>query len=548
MEFLNKSIVGIDFHDYSAQIVELKFHNGMISLEAYNRINIPPNIISNGDIVKEKELKIIIQKLFETANPKPIATKEVAIIFPAAKVFTHIFNLPANLSNDELKKALHFETQNVIPFALQDIYWDFTVIEENPSDNKKQTKNVLFAGIMKKIADKYISLLQSLQLTPYLFGINAEALKYGIIKQLTHQDSVLIIDINSLSINYLILKNNTIKHYFSANRGGKHLIASLSKEFQIKEVELIEQKEQNSFRKDYLPIIQKFIENNYNIAQGIMMETEKDENIGPIKEIYLTGEFLNLPDAYKIAQEKFPDKKISIGDPRKYLDINVTKFNPLKDDKGSKYYSTHFINAVGIGIRTLLADPREGINLLGDSLKENFGQKRKNFYFALASILICILCLFTASFIFFEHQTLGYNRSTLEVKKSNIDKIIYGTRYQEITDSIKNFNIELNELSQIDGKLFSLPITLQSIFELIPSEIKISEFSFDNKDLTIDISGVAQGRDVLLKTTQALKDFELIKEVITPISNYDQKYNISFSLTLILNTKFLPKYGSIIPS
>src|SRR3990167_5573593 len=115
MDLFQKKIIGIDFHDYSAQLIELKAENGKLFLEAYSRVVIPPTVIVNGEIKKEDELKNLLILLFQRANPRPILEKEIVVVFPSSLVFSHIFTFPANLTEDEIRRALPFEAETVIP-------------------------------------------------------------------------------------------------------------------------------------------------------------------------------------------------------------------------------------------------------------------------------------------------------------------------------------------------------------------------------------------------------------------------------------------------
>lgn len=540
MDFLAKHIIGLDLHDYSGQLVELKVLKDKISLEAYNRIPIPQNVIKDGDIINEGEFRNLINNLIQTANPQASESRDIAIIFPSSKIFTHIFSFPANLSREEIRTAIPFEAESVIPFSIQDVYWDFTILEnEEKSTKKNPRQQILFASVMKYTADKYTEILQSLGLNPVLFGTDAESLFYGIERQLEAGKNSLIIDINTLSIDYLLLKNKTIKHYFSANHGGKHLIKKLSEEFQIPESAILEKKEKGALDKNYLPAINKFIEKNYKTAQKII--EDKKSLVNKVDNIYLTGEFLNLPGFHDIAKKYFPNQQIIIGDPRKYLTIDPNKFKPLENSANSIPYSTYFINAVGIGLRTLTSN---GINLLSDSFRESTKIRKNHFLVGITSVCMAAISLAIATTMFFNHQDLAYQRLSLEIKKNNIAQILYGTRYQEIYREIESFNKEVSELSAIDSTLFSFPAAIEKIEKLLPAGITLTQINFSDEDLTIELTGIAETRNQLLETHKNLKTAEFIEQVITPISNYDEKYKISFVIKLKLLFKELEKYGA----
>lgn len=544
MNLLGKNIVGINFNDYAAQVVELKVSGEKIYLQAYNRKLLPLDLVKNGEILNQEGLKNFLNDLLREANPKTIAAKELAIVFPSSKVFTHIFRFPVSLKKEEINKTLLSEVENIIPFSLREVYFDFTVLESEDSLIKGASHIVLFAAIAKNIADKYMELFQSMGLTPSLFGIGIESLKYGLIKQLETGKNNILIDVNTLHVNYLLMQDGVIKHFLSSNKGGKYLITALGKKFQIPEKTLIQQKEQNNWDKRLFPEINNFIENNYKLAKTVIEEFDKKASLKNIDNIYLTGEFLNLPDFYTLAQKHFPKNNVIIGDPRKYLDIDVAKFRPPQESTDASYYSTYFINAVGIGLRGLLAESDEGINLLPDSLKKNLHNKRKTLFIAIGSILTSIISLSIAGFIFFTYQNLSYARLNLEIQKSAIDQILYGVRYQEIRNEIVRFNNEVAELTEIENSLFSLPIMLENITKLVPKEITLTGMQFNDENLTVGLTGIAADRENLLSMTKNFKDSNLVSKVITPISTYDEKYNISFEVQLQLIFKELPQYGT----
>lgn len=544
MNFLGKNIVGINFNDYAAQVVELKVSGEKIYLQAYNRKLLPLDLVKNGEILNQDGLKNFLNGLFQEANPRAIEAKELAVVFPSSKVFTHIFKFPVSLKKEEINQTLINEAETVIPFSLQEVYFDFTILESEDPLIKGASHIVLFAAISKGIADKYMELFQSMGLTPSLFGIGVESLKYGLIKQLETGKNNILIDVNTLHVNYLLMQDGVIKHFLSSNKGGKYLITSLTKEFQIPEKTLIQQKEKNNWDKKLLPKINNFIESNYKLAKTVVEEFDKKASLKNIDNIYLTGEFLNLPDFYTLAQKHFPKNNIVIGDPRKYLDIDVAKFKPLQESADASYYSTYFINAVGIGLRQLLAKSDEGINLLPDSLKKNLHNKRKTLFIAIGSVLASIFALFIASFIFFTYQNLSYARLNLEIQKSAVDQILYGVRYQEIRNEIVRFNQEVAELTEIENSLFSLPVMLENITKLIPAGISLTGMQFHDENLTLSLSGIADGRESLLSMTKNFKNSSLVGKVITPISTYDEKYNIPFEVQLQLIFKELPQYGT----
>ena len=72
MFLIPKKIVGLDFHDYFAQAIEVKSYGKNPILTAFNRVAIPPNVMKDGEILNKDELKKILSVFLETANPEAI--------------------------------------------------------------------------------------------------------------------------------------------------------------------------------------------------------------------------------------------------------------------------------------------------------------------------------------------------------------------------------------------------------------------------------------------------------------------------------------------
>lgn len=541
MNFFTKTVVGIDFHDYYAQLVELKSAGGKIFLEAYNRITIPPNVIKDGEVKDQEMLKVILLNLLKNANPKPITTKSVACIFPAKKIFTHIFKLPLILTEEEIKKAIPYEAETVIPFSMQDVYWDFHVLSKDLRQQKHASQYVLFACVPKVMADQYVQLLDAMELTPFLCGIMPESLNYALAKQIDAHKTTLIIDRDTLTTNYVIVQNNTIQYTFSATESGHGLMTELARKFHTDEASIILQREKNNLDGQYTEDIKTFFAKTYKIGQEILKDTKT-----PVTEIILTGEFLYFPKFLEEAHAAFPKQEVKVGNPKYGLEIPQNQFKaPTKKQEDLVPYSLYFTHAIGVALRGLLGKGNGGINLLPDALRESFTNKRHAFILAFAAIGMTMVSLFSATFLVLTHQNLVYERQDLEIKKAAIDRIIYGTRYQEITELIKDFNEEVGALSTIQNSLFSVPTLFENITMFLPKGVRLTSFTFSDESLSIEMSGVATDRAVLLETQQNLENAQFVSAVMAPISNYDEKANISFTFTITLLSSALTPYGTV---
>ncbi len=548
MKLFKRKMIGLDFPDYSIEVAEIEAYKGRPYLRSFNRTIISEDIIKNGEIKNEDEFKNIIKKLLLNSNPKTIYTKDVSIIFPSSKVITHIFTFPATLSESEILKAIPFQAETVIPYAMEDIYFDYSILKKDNPKHQHASQEVLFACITKDIADKYVNILESLGLHPQTCSISPEVLKYAMSPLLELDKKSIIIDIDTLATNYMITDGRILKYFFSTNDGGSKILSILSEEFGYTADHLIKMIETKSIGKIAQSTkLADFHTKNYKRASMIVEEQVAKGRIDKIDTVILTGKFLNLPGFFRNAQKFFPNQKIVIGDPKSSLQIDPTKFAPLDNRDGQSVpYSIYFTNAIGVTLQGLCRIHRacDTINLLPDRLKNSIADKKTALITAIISLAMTALSMFVATSLTFTHQKFSFERKNLNTVKSAVENVIYGTRYQDVIKEINIFNSELDSLIQIDRQLFSIPDVLNNINNLLPKGITTSVMSFNHNDISLEIEGVAENRNILLEMKKNLEAAEFIEDLIAPISNFDQKTKISFTIKIYLNRSKLTKYGS----
>lgn len=539
MFLFSKILLGIDLHDHLVQFVELKKRGKKVFLETYNRLTIPEGLIEGGEVKKEPELKELLQKLLAEANPRPTKTKELALILPTQVTFIHIFNFPNKLSERDLNKLIPVEVENILPYSVDEVYWDFTVLEKQ----KESGQSVLFAAIPKVIADQYLKIFTELGLSPRLFGIQPEALQNALSYKLPPQKNIFVVELSALASNYLFLKGAVIQKFVSINGGIEALIQQLSRELDMPADEIWSNWEVHKREDRFQKPLRQFIEQEYKKARTVMEETLGVAN-KTADTILLTGEFSNLPLFYEQARAFFSDKNVLIGDPKSNLVIDDSKFASNLERLGGKVpYSIYFTDAIGIALRALKGAGR-ALNLIPDALKSHFSARRLAIILGASSLVMTVVSAALAGLVSYRNSVLSYERLRLEIDRSGVEKTLFGTRYQEIKEELTLFNQEVSALTKIDQTLISVPLVLESVLELIPQEIQVLSLNYFDEDLSVQITGIASGRAALLELQENLENDPMIKEFDIPLSAYDQKSETSFTVTLLLNFPQLPSYAT----
>lgn len=539
MFLFSKTLLGIDLHDHLVQFVELKKRGKKVFLETYNRLTVPEGLIDDGEVKKEPELKELLQKLLAEANPRPTKTKELALILPTQVTFIHIFNFPNKLSERDLNKLIPVEVENILPYSVDEVYWDFTVLEKQ----KESGQSVLFAAIPKVIADQYLKIFTELGLSPRLFGIQPEALQNALSYKLPPQKNIFVVELSALASNYLFLKGAVIQKFVSINGGIEAFIQQLSRDFNMPADEIWSNWELHKREDCFQKPLRQFIEQEYKKARTVMEETLGMTN-KTADTILLTGEFSNLPLFYEQARAFFSEKNVLIGDPKSNLVIDDSKFASNLERLGGKVpYSIYFTDAIGIALRALKGAGRS-LNLIPDALKSHFSARRLAIILGASSIVMTVVMGLLAGVVSYKNSILSYERLGLEIDRAGVEKTLFGTRYLEVKEELTRFNQEVSVLTKIDQTLISVPMVLQSVLELMPREIQVLSLNYFDEDISVQITGIASGRAALLELQENLENDPMVKEFDIPLSAYDQKSETSFTVTLLLNFPQLPSYAA----
>lgn len=540
MQIISSSVVGIELKDHLAQFVELQPKGTKKRFSSYNRIHLPENLIVNGEIKDEEGLTAALGALFTNANPKIGKLKKAALVLPSRLTFVHTFTFPADFSVKEIRKSLPLQAETIIPFSIEDVYWDFSVSKISESGDQ----SVVFAAISKKQADRYARVLQSLGVTPFIFGIEMDALASAVRENLKGNQLKLVIDLNALSSNYLLMQGEEVISFFSSNEG----MNSLLKEFTGKE----RSEDQHYFKhwsellkkKENLAKMKKFVNRRFKQGQKII-EQELEDDSHLLSSVILTGEFSTLSGSMDLAKSFFTDVAIEAGDPKHSLEVDESQFVKREDDfLEDQLYSVFFTHCIGVAQRALVYKDATTVNLLPSSLRSKVRNQQLSVFISIGLVLMMSLNLGIGAYVTYLHQILNYNRLSLELQKENVERKLFGTRYQEIQEALTLFNDEVSTLSSIDAALFSVPSTLDEVVALLPLGVTVSKIGFEDANLTLDLHGVADTRETLLELQNNFQASNLIEEAVLPISNFDQKNDISFQMNIRLNFTQLPDYGT----
>lgn len=238
---------GIDLSDFSIKIISLKKNNGKIFLAGFNRQEIAAGVIEEGEIKKESELiKLIIKAIREIKGEVP-SNRYCVVSLPETESFVRMLQLPL-MEKDEVGEAIKWEIETNIPLKLEEIYYDWQIIQPtSPTDKNQQRLNVLVGVLPQKIVNLYLNALKMAKLRPLVFEIESLATARALLKNGVCEEPTMIIDLGAQKTSLAIFWNQTVYLTASLPISNTSFIAVLSEKLRVSPAQAKQMKFQKGF-------------------------------------------------------------------------------------------------------------------------------------------------------------------------------------------------------------------------------------------------------------------------------------------------------------
>lgn len=163
------NVVGLDFGARSFKAVEIKKEKGKNELVRYGLSDDLSSLNLASD--KDEEINHYSKALETFYNDHGFSTPYVYAALPETSVFTKVSQVP-KMSDKDLKNALRYEAEQIIPIPLKDVNYVTQVLDDDRAEKGKMS--VLFVAASKVLVEKYVKILKNAKLTP--LGMEPETL------------------------------------------------------------------------------------------------------------------------------------------------------------------------------------------------------------------------------------------------------------------------------------------------------------------------------------------------------------------------------------
>jgi len=351
---IKKRSIGIDISDLSVKAVVLEKNGKEINFIFFKKFELLKGAVEKGDIKNEQEVVGAVQKVFQSLKQeKKIKVKKIAVSLPEEKSFVDIIKLPVLKETDKIASIVSFEAENVIPFPLADVYFDFEKIETTAKIAKCQ--EVILSACPKKIVDGYLKIFQKIDKTPCVMEVESFSVARAITEKNFFYSPFLLVDFGLTRTTLAIFAGKNLRFTCTICPSSEQLTKSIASFFGVSESagEEIKKKEGLLGKKDVfeaaIPFLHDMvgqIKHYIDYYKTHWPKCQEFSSANSLKKILLCGEGANLKGL-----AEFLSEELSIEVEKADCLVNIGQKKMLQ--KLEKEDFLGFATAIGLALKAL---------------------------------------------------------------------------------------------------------------------------------------------------------------------------------------------------
>lgn len=355
MSFLNKKILdftgtalGLDLNDLTVRVIQFEKEGGNDRLVGFGSAPIPAGSIYDGEIAKKEQVILAIRSAVEKASPGKLKSKKVICSLPENKAFLRIISIP-RMEKSEAKEAIKWEIEANIPLSLDQVYFDWQILEENISAEKSRM-DILVVAISKKTVDQFLEVLEGAGLEVVGLEIESIAQARSLLGEDIHNKAVLIIDFDERRTSFSISSKKIPCFTSSIPVSSQSINDSIAKTLNISLEEAEKTKQANGIGSDFKnshifaavkPVLENLTSEIERSIEFFLSELKYSENV---EEIIVCGKEAATAGVIPFLSKRL-GKRVTLGNP--WTNVNMGKNLPQIERRLSVEYAT----AIGLALK-----------------------------------------------------------------------------------------------------------------------------------------------------------------------------------------------------
>jgi len=289
------ALLGLDCGSYSVKAVGMSKYKGELYIDEVVELPLNKGVIVDNNIKNSDKLTSVIKQIIEKF---PSFYKKSAIAVTGTDVITKVVNVSAALSDHELKDQIEIDSENIIPFPLDEVFWDFEILKPDP--DHLAFNHVLVSAARKDHVLLRVESVEAAGVEVSVVDIENHALIRACQKSLTAKElehGIAIIDIGASHMSFNILFQSEIIFSRVKAHGGNICSQLFAERYDLDFFVAEKRKEDGDWPLNcVLEVIEPFINMTVEQLQLDLRMFVNDPNYIEVTKVILTGGCSLLPN------------------------------------------------------------------------------------------------------------------------------------------------------------------------------------------------------------------------------------------------------------
>lgn len=304
------SIVGVDISSTAIKLLELsRVGRGGKSyrVETYALQPLPEGVVVDKIITDVEAVGAAMGTLVKIAKPKG---DFAAVAVGGSSVITKIIQMPAGMGNEDLEESVNLEADQYIPYAMDDVMMDFSIIGPNEK-NPEEELDVMLAASKSENVEARIAVLEMGNLKAKVVDIELFALENAFTlmaqndPEIDSSDTIALIDIGATTMTCSVLRDLKIDYTREHAFGGNQLTEQIQHAYGLTYEEAVLNKRTGNLPENYeAELLEPFKE---AMAQEISRAVQfyySSSTAGTIGHIVLAGGCASISGITELVHQK----------------------------------------------------------------------------------------------------------------------------------------------------------------------------------------------------------------------------------------------------
>jgi type IV pilus assembly protein PilM len=149
-------VIGLDIGSFAVRAAEVDVGGARPTLLRFGQVTLPPGAVVNGEVEDSEAVGAAIRRLWTESG---FRSRQVVVGVANQKVIVRQAEVQA-MAEEDMRSALRFEAQELIPIPLEDAILDFQILETVPSADGEGMARILLAAAQRDMVRTHLAAVE----------------------------------------------------------------------------------------------------------------------------------------------------------------------------------------------------------------------------------------------------------------------------------------------------------------------------------------------------------------------------------------------------